>query len=77
MIVIETDRLMVHSVAGGEWLGSINWTDGIVTFIDARNVGFSYKFRGLKSAFTYLDAFLLHRFVKMPQTPVKIASLAA
>ena len=77
LIVIETDQIMIHSVADGGWLGSIDWGDAIVIFTEAQNVGRPYKFRGLGSAFIFLDAFLLHHFLKTPENPREIVPLVA
>ncbi len=76
LIVIETDRLMIHTAAEGDWLASIDWSGNTITVTEAQNVGSPYKFRGFKSAFTFLDAFLLHQFTKVSETREESSALA-
>ncbi len=64
LVVIEADRIMIHATADGEWLANLDWSGKAITVTDAQNVGLPYNFRGFKSAFTFLDAFLLHQFIK-------------
>lgn len=76
LIVIETDRLMIHTIDEGNWLASVDWSVSVITITDAQNVGSPYKFRGFKSALDFLDAFLLHKFIKISEINVKSAALA-
>ncbi len=75
LIAIETDRLMIHAAIEGDWLASLDWSGKQIIVTEADDVGSPYEFRGFKSAFTFLDAFLLHHFIKTSEARVKSATL--
>jgi ribosome biogenesis protein Nip4 len=75
IISIENDRLIIRADVNNNFLVNPDWSIKRVTVTEAKNVGFLYEFREIKSAFAFLDALLLHHIIKMSETRVESAAL--
>ncbi len=75
LIAIDNDCLIVHA-AKGEWLASLDWSGKQITVIEPENVVSPYAFRAFNSALSFLDALLLHHFIKTSETRVESVARA-
>ena len=76
LVAIETDRLMIHAAAKGEWLADLDWGGKRILVTEAENVGLPHEFSGFNNAFAFLDALLMHHSVKTAEIDVESAALA-
>jgi hypothetical protein len=74
--VIDTNRFIIHKNFTGEWLARLDWSGEKIIVVEPENVMSPYEFRTFNSAFRFLDALLLHHFIKTSETPVKSNVLA-
>ena len=77
LVVIENERIMIHSAAEGDWLVSVDWSTERIIIIEAQNVGSPYEFRTFKDASMFLDGMLTHYGVTAAELRMKLAPLAA
>ena len=75
-ISVENDHLIILADINNNLLLNLDWAIQKLTVTEAKNLGFRYEFREFKSAFAFLDALLLHHFIKTPKTSVESAALA-
>ncbi len=76
-IVTDTDKVIIHKAFTGEWLARLDWSGERIVVIEPGNIMSPYEFGTFNSALSFLDALLLHRFVKTSATHVKSNALAA
>ena len=76
-IVTDTNRVIIHKAFTGEWLARLDWSGEQIIVIEQENIMSPYEFRTFKSALSFLDALLLHHFIKTSETRVKTNALAA
>lgn len=76
LVAIETDRLTIYAAAKGEWLAALDWSGGQIIVTEAERRGCLYDFAEFHNAFPFLDALLMHRFVKAAEISVESAALA-
>ena len=66
---IKNNRLAIHEMAGDEWIASLDWGGEWIVVIEPENVMSPYEFRAFNSALNFLDALLLHHFIKTTEDP--------
>jgi len=76
-IVTDTNRIIIHEAFTGEWLARLDWSEERIFVIEQENIMSPYEFRTFNSALSFLDALLLHHFIKTSETRVKSNALAA
>ncbi len=76
LIVIDSNCLIIHKAAEGEWLARLDWSGERIIVLEPENITSPYEFRAFNSALSFLDALLLHHFIKTSETRVKSAAQA-
>jgi len=76
LVVIDSDWLIIHESANGEWLARLDWSGEKIIVVEPENIMSPYAFRAFNSALSFLDALLLHHFIKTSETRVKSAARA-
>lgn len=76
LVVIDIDRLIIHEAADGKWLARLDWSEEQIVVSEPENIMLPYKFKVFNSALSFLDALLLHYFIKTSETRPKSAALA-
>ncbi len=77
IISIENDHLIIRADVDNNLLLNLDWRTRKIIVTEVKSLSFLYEFREFKSAFAFLDALLLHYFIKTSATCLKIDALAA
>ena len=60
--------MTLHSAVNGKWLVSVDLDGECVVVTEAQGEGRDYRFDGVKAAFVFVDALLLHYAARVAET---------